>query len=85
MTFKSNYFILEERTLCIPASLLWEIEPGIFFFPEEIFLLSESVIVANRAVIYCVIDINYIKKQLSKGILISHCYKQTYYLVRTGL
>lgn len=33
--------------------------------------------VANRAVIYHVIDINYIKKQLSKGILFSHCNKQT--------
>lgn len=50
MTFKSNYFILEERSLCIPASLLWEIETGIwglfhkeiFCFPKELLLLTQQ-------------------------------------------
>lgn len=41
--------------------------------------------VANTAVIYTVIDINYMKKQLSKCIPITHCNKQINYLVRTGL
>lgn len=41
--------------------------------------------IANNAVTYCVIDINYIKKQLSKGILTLHNDKQIHDLVRTAL
>lgn len=41
--------------------------------------------IANNAVTYCVIDINYIKKQLSKSILTLHNNKQTHDLIRTGL
>lgn len=61
-----------------------EMEPGICFF-LFFFLLSGTVMIANNAVTYCVIDINYIKKQLSKGILTLHNNKQTHDLVRTGL
>lgn len=55
MTFKSNYFILEE--VFVSLQVYCGKLSQVFFSPEGIFLLVERVTVANRAVIYCVTDI----------------------------
>lgn len=55
MTFKSNYFILEE--VFVPLQVYYGKLSQVFLSPEEIFWLVERVTVANRAVIYCGTDI----------------------------
>lgn len=53
MTFKGNYFILEERSPCTLQGLLWEIEAGICFFLKKFFAFQKSYGCKHSSHLHC--------------------------------